>query len=84
MLTKHSATEGSRWWRGLASAHHVFVINYKEHLVLLAGVGCLLPGPHCNGANKAAIRLSQLGRQVNEMIGGATGWVDEDFTLVEG
>jgi rhodanese-related sulfurtransferase len=41
-------------------------------------------GPHCNGANKAAIRLSQLGRPVKEMIGGATGWVDEGFTLVEG
>ena len=40
-------------------------------------------GPHCNGANKAAIRLSQLGRPVKEMIGGATGWVDEGFTLVE-
>jgi rhodanese-related sulfurtransferase len=41
-------------------------------------------GPHCNGANKAAIRLSRLGRPVKEMIGGATGWVDEGFTLVEG
>ncbi len=41
-------------------------------------------GSHCNGANKAAIRLSQLGRPVKEMIGGATGWVDEGFTLVEG
>ena len=40
-------------------------------------------GPHCNGANKAAIRLSKLGRLVKEMIGGATGWVDEGFTLVE-
>ncbi len=41
-------------------------------------------GPHCNGANKAAIRLSKLGRPVKEMIGGATGWVDEGFALVEG
>jgi rhodanese-related sulfurtransferase len=41
-------------------------------------------GPHCNGANKAALRLSQLGRPVKEMIGGASGWVDEGFTLVEG
>lgn len=41
-------------------------------------------GPHCNGANKAAIRLSKLGRPVKEMIGGATGWVDEGLTLVEG
>jgi rhodanese-related sulfurtransferase len=41
-------------------------------------------GPHCNGANKAAIRLSKLGRPVKEMMGGATGWVDEGFKLVEG
>jgi rhodanese-related sulfurtransferase len=41
-------------------------------------------GPHCNGANKAAIRLSQLGRPVKEMIGGITGWLDEGFTLEEG
>jgi rhodanese-related sulfurtransferase len=41
-------------------------------------------GPHCNGANKAAIRLSQMGRPVKEMLGGVTGWVDEGFTLVAG
>jgi len=41
-------------------------------------------GPHCNGANKAAIRLSRLGRPVKEMIGGVTGWVDEGCSLVEG
>ena len=38
-------------------------------------------GPHCNGANKAAIRLARLGYRVKEMIGGITGWVDEEFTL---
>ncbi len=38
-------------------------------------------GPHCNGANKAAVRLAQLGRPVKEMIGGITGWLDEGFTL---
>ncbi len=38
-------------------------------------------GPHCNGANKAAIRLSKLTRPVKEMIGGVTGWLDEGFTL---
>jgi len=30
-------------------------------------------GPHCNGANKAAVKLAQLGRPVKEMIGGLTG-----------
>ena len=38
-------------------------------------------GPHCNGANKAAIRLARLGYRVKEMIGGITGWVDEEFAL---
>jgi rhodanese-related sulfurtransferase len=36
-------------------------------------------GPHCNGANKAAIRLAKLGRPVKELIGGMTGWADEGF-----
>jgi rhodanese-related sulfurtransferase len=39
-------------------------------------------GPHCNGADKAAVRLSQLGRRVKKMIGGVTGWKDEGFDLV--
>jgi rhodanese-related sulfurtransferase len=38
-------------------------------------------GPHCNGANKAALRLSRLGLPVKMMIGGITGWIDEGFTL---
>jgi len=39
-------------------------------------------GPHCNGANKAALRIAQLGSPVKEMIGGALGWLDEGFSLV--
>ena len=38
-------------------------------------------GPHCNGADKAAIRLARLDRPVKKMIGGVTGWVDEGFPL---
>jgi rhodanese-related sulfurtransferase len=38
-------------------------------------------GPHCNGANKGAIRLARLGFPVKEMIGGITGWLDEGFAL---
>lgn len=38
-------------------------------------------GPHCNGANKAAIRLARLGLPVKMMIGGVTGWLDEGFSL---
>ena len=39
-------------------------------------------GPHCNGADKAALRLAHLGRPVKKMIGGVTGWLDEGFVLV--
>ncbi len=39
-------------------------------------------GPHCNGADKGALRLARLGRPVKKMIGGVTGWLDEGFSLV--
>ncbi|EGU29813.1 MULTISPECIES: rhodanese-like domain-containing protein [Vibrio] len=39
-------------------------------------------GPHCNGTEKAAIRLAKLGRPVKKMIGGVTGWLDEGFDLI--
>ena len=39
-------------------------------------------GPHCNGADKAALKLAQLQRPVKKMIGGVTGWLDEGFSLV--
>ena len=38
-------------------------------------------GPHCNGADRAAVRLAALGRPVKLMIGGITGWQDEGFEL---
>lgn len=41
-------------------------------------------GPHCNGAARAAVRLSGLGRPVKMMIGGVTGWLDEGFPLIAG
>lgn len=41
-------------------------------------------GPHCNGADKAAVRLARLDRPVKKMIGGVEGWRDEGFTLVTG
>lgn len=39
-------------------------------------------GPHCNAADKAAMRLAALDRPVKKMIGGVTGWLDEGFELV--
>ncbi|WP_055045204.1 rhodanese-like domain-containing protein [Devosia sp. A16] len=41
-------------------------------------------GPHCNGADKGALRLAELGLPVKLMIGGVTGWQDEGFALVTG
>ncbi|MCA1923168.1 rhodanese-like domain-containing protein [Buttiauxella noackiae] len=38
-------------------------------------------GPHCNGADRAALKLARLGRPVKIMIGGITGWVDEGFSF---
>ena len=38
-------------------------------------------GPHCNGADRAALRLARLGRPVKKMIGGVEGWKDEGFDL---
>lgn len=39
-------------------------------------------GPHCNGADKAALRLARLGRRVKKMIGGIEGWKIDGFELV--
>jgi rhodanese-related sulfurtransferase len=41
-------------------------------------------GPHCNGADRAAVRLARLGRKVKKMIGGIEGWKDEGFPLEAG
>jgi rhodanese-related sulfurtransferase len=38
-------------------------------------------GPHCNGADRAALRLARLGRRVKKMIGGIEGWKDEGLGL---
>ncbi|MCB8883318.1 rhodanese-like domain-containing protein [Acidisoma cellulosilytica] len=41
-------------------------------------------GPHCNGADRAGLRLAQLDRPVKLMLGGMTGWVDEGFAFGAG
>lgn len=41
-------------------------------------------GPHCNGADRAALQLARLGRPVKLMIGGITGWADEGLPFAEG
>ncbi len=40
-------------------------------------------GPHCNGADKAGVRLALLGRPIKKMIGGIEGWRDEGFDLTK-
>ena len=41
-------------------------------------------GPHCNGTDRAAVRLGRLGRKAKVMIGGMTGWSDEGFSFAKG
>ncbi|MGD9480983.1 rhodanese-like domain-containing protein [Shinella sp. G-2] len=41
-------------------------------------------GPHCNGADQAALKLARLGRPVKIMIGGVTGWADEGLPFAAG
>jgi rhodanese-related sulfurtransferase len=38
-------------------------------------------GPHCNGADKAALKLAKLGRPAKVILGGMTGWADEGFAF---
>ncbi|HEV7345967.1 MAG TPA: rhodanese-like domain-containing protein [Devosia sp.] len=38
-------------------------------------------GPHCNGADQAALKLARLGRPVKLMIGGIAGWADEGLAF---
>lgn len=41
-------------------------------------------GPHCNGADQAALKIARLGRPVKIMIGGITGWEDEGHAFASG
>jgi len=38
-------------------------------------------GPHCNGADRAALKLAQLGRPVKVMPGGLQGWREEGYAF---
>lgn len=38
-------------------------------------------GPHCNGADRAALKLARLGLPVKIMLGGIVGWEDERFAF---
>jgi rhodanese-related sulfurtransferase len=61
--------------------HGKIVTSRLEHYPadMLFVVYCA--GPHCNGADKGALRLAKLVRPVKLMMGGITGWIDEGFSL---
>ena len=56
------------------------LVQYPDGILFVVYCG----GPHCNGADKAAVRLASLGRPVKKMIGGIEGWKDEGFPLDTG
>ncbi len=62
--------------------HHLIKSKTMEHYPLDTLFVVYCAGPHCNGADKAALKLAELGRPVKKMIGGVTGWLDEGFELV--
>lgn len=41
-------------------------------------------GPHCNGADQAALKLARLGLRSKLMIGGIAGWADEGLAFATG
>lgn len=71
--------------RHIPGAHHLPHSQLSEATVsqwprdTLFVVYCA--GPHCNGADQAALKLARLGRKVKVMIGGLTGWQDEGFAF---
>lgn len=74
-----------------AIGHVPFAINLPHGRIVERNLAAYPPdtlfvvycaGPHCNGADRAALRLARLGRRVKKMIGGVEGWKDEGFELV--
>ena len=71
-------------------AHVPGALNLPHGLISRERMACWPPetlfvvycaGPHCNGADRAALRLAELGRPVKLMLGGMVGWRDEGFSL---
>jgi rhodanese-related sulfurtransferase len=76
-----------------ADAHVPGAINIPHAKVVGARMARYAPGtmfvvycagPHCNGAERGALRLARLGLPVKIMIGGMTGWLDEGFSVESG
>jgi rhodanese-related sulfurtransferase len=73
-----------------ASAHVPGAINIPHAKIIAARMAGYTPGtlfvvycagPHCNGAERGALRLARLGLPVKVMIGGMTGWLAEGFDV---
>jgi rhodanese-related sulfurtransferase len=76
-----------------ATAHVPGAVNIPHAKIIAARMAGYAPGtlfvvycagPHCNGAERGALRLARLGLPVKLMIGGMTGWVDEGFRVEHG
>jgi len=70
---------------GAVSVPHAKIIGSRMALYpsgTLFVVYCA--GPHCNGAQRGAIRLARLGLPVKLMIGGMSGWLAEGFAIEHG
>ena len=76
-----------------ATAHVPGAVNIPHAKIIAARMAGYAPGtlfvvycagPHCNGAQRAALRLARLGLPVKLMLGGMTGWVDEGFSVAHG
>jgi len=76
-----------------ATAHLPGAVNIPHAKLIAARMAGYAPGtlfvvycagPHCNGAERGALRLARLGLPVKLMIGGMTGWVDEGFSVEHG
>ena len=79
---RSSATFAKGHVPGAINLPHAKIIGSKlSHYPVETMFVVYCGGPHCNGADRAALRLAQLGRPVKIMIGGITGWLDEGFEL---
>jgi rhodanese-related sulfurtransferase len=76
-----------------AHGHVPGAVSIPHPRITAARMACYPPGtlfvvycagPHCNGAQRAALRLARLGLPVKVMIGGITGWLDEGFRIERG
>ena len=71
------------WNRGRPSGRRIVertLSDFPEDALFVVYCG----GPHCNGADRAAVQLSRLGRKVKKMLGGIHGWHVEGFATSAG